>query len=369
VDIVITSGNNSIYYHLPKPAIAPNWSTYSITLDTSSPWRTGAHTSSPLATVSQIKAALINVTEFTIRGNYSNTANTVSLDQVSLGQRALPTPLSIASVSQLSGKPGSSITISGTNFGASIAENKVYFGAVAATVSNASTTSLTVTVPVGATYDQITIINKTSGASIQSAKPFNPTFDGGGRIIPASFKAKIDFVLDAGAGNNLRGLVVADIDGDGWSDILVAESVINSVSIFRNLGTGGELSTTSFAPKVSIPGAGNGGGLRIIDLDGDGNHDIATENSTSSATFATYRNISTPGTIAFEPVELWPGLVYSGPLSAVEDVDGDGLFDLIAQHGNGSVNVDFWISQNISSPGNIEFGPSVSYFGGSTLDA
>ncbi len=33
------------------------------------------------------------------------------------------------------------------------------------------------------------------------------------------------------------------------------------------------------------------------------------------------------------------------------------------------VVVDFWIAQNISSSGNIEFGTSVSYFGSTLLDA
>ncbi len=369
-DIYIASGNNRIYYHLPKPLIAPDWSTYSINLDASSPWRTGTASNSPLATAAQIKAALMNVTEFRIRGNYSNTANTVSLDEVSIGQRVLATPLTISNISTLSGTPGSTITITGSNFGATSTDNAVYFGSMEASISSASSTSISSTVPLGATYGKITIINKASGAVIQSKQPFNPTFDGGGRIIPASFKSKIDITLDATAGNDIRGLAVADIDGDGWNDILVAESSINSVSIFRNLGTGGELATTSFAPKMTLSGAGNGSGLRIIDLDGDGKQDIATERTTSSPTqFATFRNTSTAGNLSFEPIELWPGIVYSGSLSALEDVDGDGKFDLIGQHGSGSGSPDFWIAQNISSPGNIEFGASVSYFGGATLDA
>lgn len=368
-DLVISSGGTSIYYHTsPKPTLKPAWSNYSVTLDESSAWRTGEYISSALATRAQIKAVLQNVTELRIRGNYNNTANTVSLDQVSLGQRPHATPLTISNISVLSGKPGSTITITGSNFGASISDNKVYFGSIEAQISSASATSITVTVPAGAVYEKITVVNTTTGVSKQSLKPFNPTFDGGGRIIPASFKPKIDFPLDAG--NTIRGIAVADIDGDGWNDLLVAEAATNSVLIFLNLGTGGTLSASTFAPKVTLAGAGNGSGLRIVDLDGDGKQDIVTEKTTTSPTeFATFRNTSSPGSVSFEAVELWPGIMYSGSLAAIEDVDGDGFFDLIGQHGNGSAGADLWIAQNISSPGNIEFGASVSYFGGATLDA
>jgi hypothetical protein len=364
-DIMIASGNNIIYYHLPKPAITPAWSTYTITLDTSSPWRTSASASSALATINQIKAALINVTEFAIRGNYNNTANTVSLDHVSIGQRSLTTPLTISTISQLSGKPGSSITISGSNFGAGIADNNVYFGGVAATVTSASATSLTVTVPVGALYDQITIINKTTGVSIRSAQPFNPTFEGGGRIIPASFKPKVDFLLGTTAGNDVNGIRAADLDGDGWNDLIVTEQTPTSVSIFQNLGTSGAVSTAAFSSKIVLTGGGASGGLFIDDLDGDGKQDIVAVNN---STFATFRNTSTPGNITFETVETW-SMANTGFLSNVADIDGDGRPELIGQHGNGSVAVDFWIVQNISLSGDIEFGPSVSYFGGGTLDA
>lgn len=370
-DLVISSGGTSIYYHTsPKPTLKPAWSNYSVTLDESSAWRTGEYVSSALATRAQIKTVLQKVTELRIRGNYNNTANTVSLDQVSLGQKIHATPLTISGISVLSGKPGLTLTITGSNFGVNISDNKVYFGSIEAQISSASATSITVTVPFGAAYGKITVINTTTGVSKQSLKPFNPTFDGGGRIIPASFKPKIDIPLDATTGNDIRGITVGDIDGDGWNDLLVAESSINSVSIYRNLGTGGELSTTSFAPKFSLTGAGNGSGLRIIDLDGDGKQDIATEYSDGFLTsFVTFRNISSAGNPQFEAPEFWPGIMYSGSLAAIEDVDGDGFFDLIGQHGNGSAGADLWIAQNISSPGNIEFGASISYFGGATLDA
>src|SRR5438046_634755 len=58
----------------------------------------------------------------------------------------------IFSFSPGSGPLGTAVVVVGTNFGATAAGNVVYFGAVRATVTAASRTALTVTVPLGATY-------------------------------------------------------------------------------------------------------------------------------------------------------------------------------------------------------------------------
>ncbi|MCU0322272.1 MAG: IPT/TIG domain-containing protein, partial [Chitinophagaceae bacterium] len=59
----------------------------------------------------------------------------------------------ITSFSPLQAKPGDVVTITGTNFNTTTTNNIVFFGATKATVTAATATSLTVTVPLGATYD------------------------------------------------------------------------------------------------------------------------------------------------------------------------------------------------------------------------
>jgi large repetitive protein len=284
-----------------------------------------------------------------------------------------PQPPTITTFTPISGEPETIVTINGNNYDPTASNNAVYFGSIAGTIVNASTTQLSVTIPIGAPHGLITVINKTTGLSKRSEKPFNPTFTGGGRIIPASFSSRFDILLDATVGNDLNGLAVADLDGDGWSDLLVTETSLNSVSIFRNLGSGGTLSADSFAPKFLLTNTTSlsNDGLHTIDLDGDGKLDvIAAYDGGAFASFATNRNTSTPGNLSFEPVELWATPVAGNTrVSDVADVDGDGRPDLIGQAGTGGASGDFWIALNISSPGNIEFGASVSYFGGTTLDA
>src|SRR5579872_6537300 len=65
----------------------------------------------------------------------------------------------ITSFSPASGAIGTIVTITGAGFNATAANNIVFFGATMATVTAASTTSLTVTVPVGATYQPISVLN------------------------------------------------------------------------------------------------------------------------------------------------------------------------------------------------------------------
>ena len=59
--------------------------------------------------------------------------------------------LGISSVSPASGPEGTTVTVSGTGFGAVQGTSTVEFNGTAATPTNWSDTSITVTVPMGAT--------------------------------------------------------------------------------------------------------------------------------------------------------------------------------------------------------------------------
>ncbi|HPM30773.1 MAG TPA: FG-GAP-like repeat-containing protein [Chryseolinea sp.] len=368
VSIRLSTSQEYVYTLPTLPAVAPAWSSYTIKLDETAGWRIGSP-GGPLATKAQMLALLSNVGSIRINGKFIATvpAASASLDNVILEQRAIQPAPTITSTSPMSGKAGTSITINGSGFGTTVANNTVFFGGMAATINSASSIQLTVTVPIGASLDKIFVTNKTTGLTTSTSQLFIPTFENGGRIIPASFGIRQDIFL--GSGTRVAGVAIADLDSDGWNELIAGEHASNSVAIFPNLGNGGDLSASSFGSKISLSGGGNGIGLIVKDLDGDGKLDILCGSNSAFNYFATFRNISTPGNIAFEAVELWAGLVYSGFITASEDVDGDGLIDLIGQHGNGSASPDFWIAQNLSNPGNIEFNTSISFFGSSMLDA
>jgi len=371
-DVRIESASLALVYSLPtKPATAPAWSSYTLKLDETQGWRINA-TNGTVATRDQIKATLRNITSIEIRGTYITNASYISgIDNVVLEQRTLPTAPSVTSFTPTSGQVGTTLTITGNNFDATAANNAVYFGLVRGTITSASATQINVTVPVGASHDKITVINKVTGLSQNSHLPFNPTFEGGGRIIPASFAPRVDLLFSF----SQKGFSMVDIDGDGWIDLAGASNSVDAIEIYRNRGLGGEITTASFDAILSInlPGSNtNGTGLMFADLDGDGLKDMISSSGTSgfSAAFITFRNISTPGNIAFEAPEIWSASSDETPIAHIADLDGDGRPELMS--GEGSIGTTtgtyFWADQNISTPGDIEFGPAIGFFNGTVIN-
>jgi hypothetical protein len=352
------------------PAQAPAWSTFTVRLDETAGWRVGS-IGGPVATKAQMIQYLSGLSSIRINIKYNSGVSTFTgaIDNVILNQRTVLASPSISSLSAIAGNPGSSITINGTNFDPTPANNVVYFGGVPGTVTNATATSLTVTIPNGAQYGQLMVINKTTGLSKLTEQPFTPTFNDGGRIIPASFNPKFDILITGGYG----GVSIADMDGDGWNDLVVARDDNTGIWIYRNLGAGGTLSLSSFDAAVSFPtglSGTNGSGLKVIDFDNDGMLDMVTSGWTGGpGVFATFRNTSTPGTLSFEAVEYWSGRSDESPVYNAVDIDGDGLPELISGEGSGGAGQNVWITQNMSTPGNIEFGYSILYFSATLDDA
>src|SRR5258705_7879450 len=127
----------------------------------------------------------------------------------------------IISFSPTSGSIGTIVTITGTNFNTTAANNIVYFGAVKTTVTNANANTLIVTVPIGATYQPITVT--TDSLTAYSAQPFILTFTSGdSTFTQTSFASKMNFSV---SGNNpfIYTASIFDLDGDGRADVAVSD--------------------------------------------------------------------------------------------------------------------------------------------------
>jgi len=251
-------------------------------------------------------------------------------------------PPTITTFTPATGAIGSSVTITGTNFNTTAAQNIVFFGATQATVTAATATSLTVTVPLGATYQYLSVTNLATHLTAYSAKPFIVTLSG--RI---SFAGKVD----SPTGTKPHSVSIGDLDGDGKPDLAVANMGSNTISVFRNTSTSG---TVSFATKVDFATSSSPETVSIGDLDGDGKPDLAVT-SYETKTVSVFRNTSTSGNVSFATkVDFTTG---SSPASVgIGDIDGDGKPDLAVT--NYDINT-VSIFRNTSTPGSVSFATKV----------
>ena len=248
----------------------------------------------------------------------------------------------ITSFTPASGPVATSVTITGTNFSTTPANNVVYFGAVRGNVTASTATSITVSVPGGATYQQITVT--TGGLTASSQSPFNLTFPGGANsFVSSSFAPKVDFATPAWP----YSVIACDLDTDGKADCITANNSANSISIFRNTSAGGVI---SFATRMDLAVGSNPRYVSFGDLDGDGMYDLIVSN-TGTNTISVFRNTSTSGSISFAPradinTPVTPGR------TAIGDLNSDGKQDIaIACEFANVVRV----LNNTSTPGSISF--------------
>ncbi len=255
----------------------------------------------------------------------------------------------ISDFAPTSGRVGTSVIITGSNFSTTPSTNIVYFGSVQASVTAASSNQLTVTVPPGTIYKPISVT--VNGLTTYSTQIFNTTFPEGGFIVPGSFGPPVSYTSLAA-----YRIAIGDLDNDGKSDIAVLG--VEGISVFRNIGTS---SLVVFAPPVNLPLPSNNSDIALGDLDGDGKLDlvVATE---ASHKVTILRNNCVPGSIttdSFEPmvsfaVARWPFDV------SIQDLDGDGKPDLAVVTELSTISV----LRNTSTVGSItasSFAPAVNF--------
>lgn len=271
-------------------------------------------------------------------------------------------PPVVMAFAPMSGVPGTTVTITGSGFGATAGQNSVFFGTVPATVQSASATSIVCRVPAGASFCNIGVLNKTTGLRGISTPSFQLIFADSMNFTPSSFTGVYDVQQYPFAPWNVG---AKDVDGDGKPDMVMTYSygAGDSVSVYRNTSNGG---TISFASRVNVGNvnisATNTVGME--DLDGDGLPDLA--GPTNDNTINIYRNASSPGKVKFDSL-------YSITIDrqtsqvAIADLDNDGRNDLAVSistvlEGQNRIAV----VRNTSVPGSLSFGaPQIITAGGS----
>jgi len=260
----------------------------------------------------------------------------------------------IISFAPASGPIGTEVIINGNNFSPNAIDNIVYFGATKAVVTAASSTSLNVTVPFGATYQPITVLVASEGLLNYSRKPFLVTFDG-----PQNIDANT--LVHKGIFGGASTAAVGDLDNDGKVDLIVINRIPTSntivLSVLRNISTGA--GSIRFAERVDFQIEFQPRIILVGDLDGDGKLDLATINSYSRNSIFVFRNTSDGiGDINFAEKDEFP--TGRDPRSGfIGDLDRDGKADLVVTNNN--ENSISYLRNTSSGHGIINFADKVDF--------
>lgn len=145
-----------------------------------------------------------------------------------------------------------------------------------------------------------------------------------------SFSARAEYYVNTAAVINT--IAVADIDGDGKTDVALAGGAGNSIYYLRNTSTTGLI---SFATYTSTSLSGAITGLAIGDIDTDGKPDVVYGNGTS--TVAILKNNSVSGTITIATSATTLAALANTPTDIkLGDLDGDGKLDITVGYTTGT---------------------------------
>jgi len=150
-------------------------------------------------------------------------------------------------------------------------------------------------------------------------------------------------------GARVWSVTLADMTNDGRLDILTVDKGINAISLLLNNGDG------TFQPQIVIPAGTRPSVVTAADLTGDGIPDLIFSNYAADTIWVLLGN----GNGTFQAPSIYPtnqGPGFAGPAGVtVADLTGDGIPDLIyADYVTGNVAVRL-------GNGNGTFGPEVTY--------
>ena len=257
------------------------------------------------------------------------------------------TPPVIDSINSYFGFNSDTLFIYGKGFNNTAVNNKIYFGAVEGNVLNSSTTQISVMVPIGASLEEISVLNISSGLAAYSNLLFHPKFSPTKDTISTTdFDISQNFIVPNGANK----VTIGDFNNDGKPDMAISNGN-SGISVYKQNGT---LGIISFAARQDYSAgswfSGNADFIKSVDLDGDGKLDLVFSMPNNNS-ISVIRNISSGGLIDFASVQHfsmgWNGL----SKMCIADIDLDGREDVVFSTNSGGIS----ILKNSSFPGNISF--------------
>ncbi|MBP9095459.1 MAG: T9SS type A sorting domain-containing protein [Ignavibacteria bacterium] len=181
--------------------------------------------------------------------------------------------------------------------------------------------------------------------------------------LPVSIFAQAHFPVrtDFEAGFASWAIATGDINGDGKQDMVCANFSDASISVFFNTTTIGS-NTPSFAPKTDFSIAGNAMYLTLADINGDGKPDIIIANSTTS-NVSVMINRTVTGSMTPDFTTIVDFTTGGKPVSVlVKDFNMDGKPDIAA--GDQDSAVCIFINNTITGDTTAAFSTNYDFDGG-----
>ncbi|WP_375437032.1 FG-GAP-like repeat-containing protein [uncultured Hymenobacter sp.] len=249
-----------------------------------------------------------------------------------LAANAVAQPI-ITSLAPTNAAAGATVVISGTGFATSVTQNAVYFGTARAAVTAATTTQLTVQVPVGASsITPVTVTDLTNrqvGSSLSSATPvFTLRFTG------AALNANSYQVINYPVGmsrTGQSGIAAADFNADNYADFAVVAD--GALLLVLSDGQGG------YDPAITLAAGTRPGYVKAADVDANGAADLLVG---ASGQLLLLRNLGNGNGFASATAlnlsgERFTTGAATGGSVDVQDMNADGLPDLVAVITNGAL--------------------------------
>ena len=137
-----------------------------------------------------------------------------------------------------------------------------------------------------------------------------------------------------------RSVVAADIDGDGDMDLVSANGSRDTLAVFLQEGPG--VFPDEPLPPIQLPAGSDPVAVVAADLDADGYVDLVSANEGSNNVSVFWQS----PTLEFQQMELGGEGTTDGPRSVtVADLDGDGDLDLVSANGGASVNLTVFLQR------------------------
>lgn len=271
----------------------------------------------------------------------------------------------ISGFSPSTGPSGTTVTITGTGFSATLADNHVWLGGARCNVLTASTTVLTVRVPNQVlSNEQFLFTNSASNLSCYSMNKFLLNYSGssGFSYNTASFTDAVNYTIGDGGGQFNNRLAFYDINADDKLDIL--SYTASGLDILTNQSVAGSLTSASFArttvtTNISYTGTSFGRIHTLLsDFNSDGKIDFFNAMNGYSPYSQVNINNSSGGTFSVMPSAPASTSAEASSVNIL-DINLDGRMDFMGGYSTGasinfgrntSTGVDFSMQSGKVSP-------------------